>query len=145
MPKLIFAKNGSDTRGQLYKIARDQNHIDNNADWSQDLYDIVEVSQSDYDNVKLNLKGVLWDGTNVTYEDIAYDQHDEDHAGHKTHTLNHINEWLEENSSKPFATNVTTYRDYVNTLDVSSIPNNESFEKWINDQGQEVVSLFELL
>ena len=144
MAKLIFTK-ASVTNGKLFRIAKDQNHIDNNSDWHQDDYDIVEVSQSDFDAVRLSLKSVNYDGTNVTYEDITYDGYDIEHADDKNRILADINSWLENNSSKPFASNVTSYRDYLNSLDVSSIPATEPLEKWINDQGQEVISPLELL
>ena len=145
MAKLILTKDSSVVYGKLFKIAKDQNHIDNNADWSQDDYDIVEVSQSDFDAVRLSLKSVNYDGTNVTYEDITYDGYDIEHNEDKNHILVGINSWLENNSSKPFASSVTNYRDYLNSLDVSSIPASEPLEKWINDQGQEVINLLELL
>ena len=144
MAKLIFSK-ASVINGKLHKIAKDQNHIDNNSDWHLDDYDIVEVSQSDFDAVRLSLKSVNYDGTNVTYEDITYDGYDIEHGNDKSRILEDINSWLENNSSKPFASNVTSYRDYLNSLDVSSIPATEPLEKWINDQGQEVISPLELL
>ena len=144
MAKLIFSK-ASVINGKLHKIAKDQNHIDNNSDWHLDDYDIVKVSQSDFDAVRLSLKSVNYDGTNVTYEDITYDGYDIEHADDKNRILGDINSWLENNSSKPFASNVTSYRDYLNSLDVSSIPATEPLEKWINDQGQEVISPLELL
>ena len=59
MPKLIFSKNTDVTKGTLYKIAKDQSHIDNNADWNQEDYNIVEISQSDFDAIRLESKNVV--------------------------------------------------------------------------------------
>jgi hypothetical protein len=143
MPKLIFSKNTDITTGNLCKIAKDQNHLDNNADWREEDYNIIEISQSDFDNVRLEKKSVVFDGTNVTYVDNSDD--DNDHALNKQHILDHLNKWLEVNSSKPFASNVTSYRDYLVSLDTSTIPVGEGFEEWINNQGQEVINLLELV
>mgnify|MGYP003125546242 CR=1 FL=1 len=145
MPKLIFSKNNDVTKGNLFRIAKDQSHLDNNADWNQEDYSIVEISQSDFDAVRLISKSVIYDGTNVTYEDMPQDQWDQDHASNKEHVVNILNKWLEENSSKPFASNVTSYRDYLVSLDASTIPVREGFEQWINDQGQEVINPLELV
>ena len=145
MPKLIFVKNNDITKGNLFKIAKDQSHIDNNADWNQEDYNIVDISQSDFDDVRLETKHVIFDGTNVTYEDNPQDEYDQDHASNKEHIVNILNNWLEENSSKPFASNVTSYRDYLVSLDASTVPVRERLEKWINDQGQEVIHPLELV
>lgn len=145
MPKLIFTKNIDVTKGTLYKIAKDQSHIDNNADWNQEDYNIVEISQSDFDAIKLESKNVVFDGTNVTYEDNPQDEYDQDHTRHKEHFIKELNQWLETNSSKPFASNVTSYRDYLVSLDESTIPVREGFAQWVNNQGQEVINLLELV
>ena len=145
MPKLIFAKNTDVTKGNLFAIAKDQNHIDNNADWNQADYNIVEISQTDFDSVRLENKNVLFDGTNVTYENNPQDEADQDHSTTKEVIVKRLNEWLDANSSKPFATNVTTYRDYLVSLDASTIPVREGFNQWVNDQGQEVINILELV
>ena len=145
MPKLIFVKNNDITKGNLFKIAKDQSHIDNNADWNQEDYNIVDISQSDFDGVRLETKHVIFDGTNVTYEDNPQDEYDQDHASNKEHIVTILNNWLEVNSSKPFASNVTSYRDYLVSLDASTVPVREGLEKWINDQGQEVIHPLELV
>ena len=145
MPKLIFVKNNDITKGNLFKIAKDQSHIDNNADWNQEDYNIVEISQSDFDDVRLETKHVNFDGTNVTYEDNPQDEYDQDHASNKEHIVTILINWLEVNSSKPFASNVTSYRDYLVSLDASTVPVREGLEQWINDQGQEVIHPLELV
>ena len=145
MPKLIFVKNNDITKGNLFKIAKDQSHIDNNSDWNQEDYNIVDISQSDFDGVRLETKHVIFDGTNVTYEDNPQDEYDQDHASNKEHIVTILNNWLEVNSSKPFASNVTSYRDYLVSLDASTVPVREGLEQWINDQGQEVIHPLELV
>ena len=145
MPKLILVKNSDTTQGRLFKVAKSQSHIDDNADWNQSDYDIVEVSQADFDSVRLYKKTVIYNGTNVTYEDIAYDIADQNHTDIKNHNIDLLEKWLADNSSKPFASNVTSYKNYLSSLDVSSIPVRDCFEEWVDSQGQEVVSPLELL
>tara|TARA_E500000318_G_scaffold72448_1_gene67095 strand:+ start:864 stop:1298 length:435 start_codon:yes stop_codon:yes gene_type:complete len=144
MAKFIFTKGAETTRGRLVWIAKDQAHIDNNCDWNLEVYDVVEVSQSDFDAVQQNLKNVIYDGTNVTYEDVYTDQ-DYNHEEQKDVVVAALDKWLENNSSKPFATNVNNYKNYLTSLDMSTVPVRETFEKYISDQGQEIVNVFELI
>jgi len=146
MPKIIFNKNSEVTEGRLFRIAKDQAHIDDNAGWNHDLYEIVDVSQTDYDQVKLGAKSITnFDGTNITYANTSYQMSPEQHSTYKNTVLNQLNSWLENNSSKPFATNVTNYKNYLNSLDISTIPSTTNLEQYINSQGEEVVNILELL
>lgn len=147
MPKFIFNKNTDTTKGRLFKIAKDQAHIDNNAGWNTDLYEIVDVSQTDFDAVKLQQKNITtYDGTNIQYETSSFSEMTtEKHTAYKNQILEIINKWLEENSSKPFATNVTNYKNYLNSLDISTIASTTNLEQHINSQGEEVVNILELL
>lgn len=146
MPKLIFNKNNQDTRGKLVFIATDQNRIDTNAGWDLNDYEIVEVSQSDFDSIKVYDKLPIYDGVNVTYEDITQgEKTQEDYTFEKNQVLKKLNEWIKKNPNKPLTTNVTNYRDYLTSFDVSAITSPKSLEKHLMEQGVEVFSLFELI
>lgn len=147
MPKFIFTKNTDAIHGRLFRIAKDQAHIDNNAGWNTDLYEIVDVSQTDFDAVKLYQKDVeTYDGTNIGYRTSNFSEMTtEQQDAYKNQVLEIINKWLEENSSKPFATNVTNYKNYLNSLDISTIPSTTNLEQHINSQGEEVINILELL
>tara|TARA_R110000751_G_scaffold22689_4_gene63682 strand:- start:1956 stop:2396 length:441 start_codon:yes stop_codon:yes gene_type:complete len=146
MPKFIFNKNDEVTEGRLVFIAKDQAHIDDNAGWELNLYEIVDVSQSDFDSVKLYQKYVTYDGTNITYIDqSSSEQTQEQYDIYKNNILKSLNYWLEKNSNKPFTTNVTNYRDYLISFDVSGITSPKRLEKHLNDQGQEVINVLELI
>ena len=147
MPKFILNKNSGVTKGRLVFIARDQAHIDNNAGWNLSDYEIVEVSQSNFNSVKLYEKAVIYNEVNITYEDIPQQEKtEEDYNTHKNEVLKKLNEWIEKNSNKPFKTNVINYRDYLASFDVSGITSPKCLEKHLNDQGQEVINVsFELI
>ena len=146
MPKIIFNKNSEVTEGRLFRIAKDQAHIDDNAGWPHDLYEIVDVSQTDFNQVKLGAKSITnFDGTNITYVINTYQISSEEHIAYKNMVLDQLNDWLESNSSKPFATNVTNYKNYLNSLDISTIPSTTNLEQHINSQGEEVINILELL
>jgi hypothetical protein len=52
MAIFIFLKNSSN----LYRIAENQNVMDQNKNFFDNQYDLVTVNQEDFDNVRLNKK-----------------------------------------------------------------------------------------
>lgn len=149
MAKFIFKKDSDNVvEGVLSFIANDQSHIDNNKNWDESEFDIIDVSDDDFNNIKLGAKGIVSkNGTNVTYFDITYNYDSEEKLNTEiSKVTERIDNWLLGNSSKPFASTVTNYKNYINSIDVSSItPLNTSLEKYVSDQGQTVVNLYELL
>jgi hypothetical protein len=146
VPKLIFNLNSDVTKGRLVFIAKDQEQINNNAEWNLNDYEIIEVSQSEFDSVKVYDKTPIYDGINVTYEDIPHaEKTQENYNLEKNEVLKKLNEWIEKNPNKPLTTNVSNYRDYLTSFNVSAITSPKSLEKHLMDQGVEVFSVFELI
>ena len=149
MAKFIFKKDSDNVvEGVLSFIANDQSHIDNNKNWDESEFDIIDVSDDDFNNIKLGAKGIVSkNGTNVTYFDVTYNYDSEEKLNTEISKVTEkIDVWLSGNSSKPFASTVINYKNYINSIDVSSItPLNTSLEKYVSDQGQTVVNLYELL
>ena len=149
MAKFIFKKDSDNVvEGVLSFIANDQSHIDNNKNWDESEFDIIDVSDDDFNNIKLGTKGIVSkNGTNVTYFDVTYNYDSEEKLNTEiSKVTERIDNWLSGNSNKPFASTVTNYKNYINSIDVSSItPLNTSLEKYVSDQGQTVVNLYELL
>ena len=58
-----------------------------------------------------------------------------------------IEDWLESNDSKPLASNVTLYLNYLKSIDISSFtyPLNYSLESYVEDQGLTAIHPLELL
>ena len=166
MAYLIFNKNTSN----LYKIAANQTFMDANKGFHNEHVDIVEISESDFNNLKFEITSlatrnentVTWNTLNVK----KFNKHNE---------LQNDIDWLvgicdnwlnlEVNSSKSMYSSVSDYRDYLKGLDISTIitepsadatyneasnsysdgtPLSKSLIKYVSDQGQTAYHPLEL-
>ena len=59
MAIFIFSKNSNNQIGSFYKMASDQYVYDNNKNWKDSDYDIVNVSETDFNDVKFGHKTVV--------------------------------------------------------------------------------------
>jgi hypothetical protein len=153
MALFIFLKNLDDVEGSLYKIASNQSFYDANKNWQDDLYDIITVNDDDYNAIKFGTKHVISkNGNTVKYENIDTFYENKEHlTSYINSVLSHLEQWLFINSSKPFASNVTTYLNYLKSIDVHSLsitkenPLNSSLEAYVENQGITAIHLLELL
>lgn len=168
MAIFVFTKNSNNVVGALYRIAENQTIYDDNKNWDDSMYDLVTVNDSDFNSVKLNNKSVVSkNGDTVSYEDNNWKYNFS--AGLKKDIdsrISVIETWLKGNSSKPMASSVTTYLNYLKGLDATSIitdpssdatyddsnntysdgtPLNMSLEAYANSQGQTVYNFLQLL
>jgi len=168
MAIFIFAKNSDNQEGSLYRIADNQSDYDLNKNWNDDMYDLVTVSESDFNSVKLKNKNVVSkNGNTVTYDDVVWKytlasvlQNDINNS------IADIENWLSVNSEKPMASGVTTYLNYLKGLDATNIvtdpssdatydestntysdgtPLNMSLESYAVSQGQTPYIILQLL
>ena len=153
MAIFIFSKNSNDVEGSLYRIASDQSVYDANKNWSDDLYDLVTVEDINYNDVKLGRKSVISkNGNTVSYQEVntLFDT-PVSLSNYINATINIIDEWLSVNSSKPLASSVTTYKNFIQSIDVDSLsiteetPLNSSLESYVEDQGIKAIHPLELL
>jgi hypothetical protein len=153
MSIFIFSKNSNNKQGYLYKIASSQSVYDANKNWQDDLYDLVIVEDVDYNAVKFGTKHVLFKNENqITYENYEPKFTSQDQL---TSYINNIififEEWLKINNSKPFASNVILYLNYIKSINVSSLsiteenPLNSSLEFYVENQGITAIHPLELL
>ena len=139
--------------GYLYKIASSQSVYDANKNWPDDLYDVITVDNTDYTAVKLGTKFfVSKNGNQVTYENSEKHFHNQDSLiSYINNTISSIEEWLINNNSKPLASNVTTYLNYLKSIDKSSFlieeqyPLYYSLESYVENQGITAIHPLELL
>ena len=73
MSYFIFTKDSDNIVGALYRIAENQSDL-NNLNINESLYKIIEDSQSNFDLVKLGIKQVSYNGSNINYfdETVSY-------------------------------------------------------------------------
>jgi len=119
MAIFVFNKNSSD----LYRIAASQFDWDNNKNSADEHFDIVTVSDDDFNNIVKGTKTVSSrDGNTITYADCTIGFHTrQDLTNHIALVSKQMNDWLIENSSKPIASNIETYKNYIDNINVSSI------------------------
>src|SRR5210317_1968652 len=114
MSIFIFTKEGF-----LYRIASSQSVYDANKNWSDDLYDVITVDNTDYNEVRLGTKDVSFkNGNQVTYvsHNLIHFNNQDTLISYINSIIQSIEDWLESNDSKPLASNVTTYLNYLKSI-----------------------------
>tara|TARA_R110000822_G_scaffold295903_1_gene418214 strand:+ start:509 stop:964 length:456 start_codon:yes stop_codon:yes gene_type:complete len=151
MAKIIFAKNSENKIGSVCHIAQDQIFLDSNKNFDEATVDIIDITTEDFNDIKNGVKSIIsHNGGTVTYNtrDALKDFFTTEDSL-KTYInvlLERFETYLNFNSSKPLATTVTAYVDWLKNLDTSSlIPLNSSLEKYASDQGANPVHLLELV
>ena len=153
MAIFIFSKNSNNQLSSLYRIASSQSVYDANKNWQDDLYDLITVEDTNYNSVKLGTKYVVSKNENeVVYENCIIQ------FINKKQLTDYINSiiptfemWIISNNLKPFASTVTTYLNYIKSIDISSLsiteetPLNSSLESYVENQGITAVHPLELL
>jgi len=168
MALFLFQKNSDDLVGALAGIAENQSAIDNNVDLNLSDFDVVTVTDELFNDVRLLQKEVTSkNGDTVNTRDLSviFDYR-ADLTNYINKVVSELDKWLETNSSKPLASTITTYKNYITGLDVNSLVTdpsdsatfdqatktlsdgtrfNSSLEKYVEDQGVTVVSTLQLL
>tara|TARA_R110000822_G_scaffold278685_1_gene400564 strand:- start:226 stop:672 length:447 start_codon:yes stop_codon:yes gene_type:complete len=137
----------------LYRIASSQSVYDDNKNWSDDLYDVITVDNTDYNEVKLGTKSIISkNGNQIAYANTTkYFYNQDTLISYINSTIQSIEDWLGSNDSKPLASNVTPYLNYLKSIDQSSFligeeyPLNYSLESYVEDQGITAIHPLELL
>ena len=153
MAVFVFSKNSDGITGALYRIASNQSVYDDNKNWQDDLYDVITVKDDDYNAVKLGTKIVISKNVNtVSYEEInTLFNTPVALTSYINSIVNIIDDWLISNSSKPLASSVTTYKKFIQSIDISSLsiteqnPFNSSLETYVENQGITAIHPSELL
>tara|TARA_R110001592_G_scaffold318925_1_gene596191 strand:- start:2601 stop:3041 length:441 start_codon:yes stop_codon:yes gene_type:complete len=134
MTYLIFQNNN------LYKIAANEN--DKNSLNLSDTSTSVEITESEFLEIRTGRKDVSYDGTNITYIDRYADPEAEIdpieaemlqayHSG----VIKLIDQFLESNPNNPMFSAITNYKTYLEGFDHSTLtyPMTQSWEKYCQD------------
>jgi hypothetical protein len=140
MAYILFTKNSENQQGTYCKIVENQTDLNQLNDKLSD-YTIIEVSETDFNSVKLNQKNIVsYTGntvnlTNVTslFETVA-DLNNYINNNIKPPIKNYLN----NNPNHPQFTKWNNYYNQVSNLQTSTItyPLNKSLEQYFNDLGQ---------
>jgi hypothetical protein len=141
MSYFIFTNNSDGQTGALYRIAENQYDL-NNLNIVSSFYKIIEVSNDDFNSVKLGLKEVLsYENNVVKYNEspivVGY-QNETILKNYIANVKNCIKQFLNNNLNHP---NYSKYNDYYNQLsnfNTTSIsyPSNKSLEQHFLDLNQ---------
>jgi hypothetical protein len=146
MAYFIFSKNLNNINLTLYKIAEDQSYL-NKMNINKDDYKIIEVSQEDFNDVKLELKLPLkYDGDNIIYENIINTFLKKDLELHIKNYVNLINSFIENNPNHELFNLWNNYNNQVKSfnLDTLTYPFNKSLIQHFNDLNQPSLSPLQL-
>jgi hypothetical protein len=152
MSYLIFSKEHKD----LYKIYKDDNEL-NNSLLVQSLYEIKTISDADFNDMQLGIKGVELDSqNNIVY--IVYSTIPNFGIQSKQLLLNCfysraslVDSFLRNNNSHPqyieWQNYLNTLNKYINNqslLDNIVYPLNSSFEQYLQSKGESILNTLQL-
>jgi len=151
MAYFIFAKNCDDLNGTLYRIAENENDL-NNLNIEKSSYKIIEDSQSNFDAIKYGTKSIIKYNNNIiTYENISNVFLDPiREKAHLNICISNfkicIKQFLDNNSNHPLFDRWNNYNNQLSSLNLDSItyPLNKSLEKYFNDLGQPSYNILQL-
>ena len=147
MSFFIFLKNFDNIPGSLYKIAENQNDL-NNLNINQSDYKIIEDSQENFNAVKYGTKAVdKYNGNQIFYVNISSKFVDKQTLqGYVDNLSNQIQNFLNNNLNHPLYNQWNNYKNQVINLNLNNLtyPLNKSLEQYFNDLGQPSYSILQL-
>jgi hypothetical protein len=147
MAYLIFLKDRNNIEGTIYAIAETQNDLDNLNIIKTD-YKIIEISNDDFNLVRLNNKEVLKynDNDEVTFNNLQYVFNESELKNHIENVKVKIKKFLDNNSNHPLLSRWNDYYNQLISLNLNSVtyPLNKSLEQYFNDLGQPSYNILQL-
>jgi outer membrane protein assembly factor BamD (BamD/ComL family) len=139
MSYFIFLKNLDNIEGTLYRIAENQNDL-NNLNIIQADYKIIEESQSNFNLVKFKNKfPTKYNNNVITYIDLITKLENKEHLKTDIDLFKQqIKQFIDSNPNHPLFSRWSSYLTQLNNLNLDSItyPLNNSLEQYFNDLGQ---------
>ena len=147
MAYFIFLKNLDDVFGSLYKIAENQNDL-NNLSIDPNSYKVIENNNINFNDVKFGNKiAVKYVNDNIEFLDNANLFSKKEHLENYISVFKEkINEFLKNNPNHTFFNRWNNYYNQLNNLDLDTIiyPLNKSLEQYFNDLGQPSYNILQI-
>jgi len=147
MSFFIFLKNFDNISGSLYKIAENQNDL-NNLNINQSNYKIIEDAQENFNEVKYGTKAIdKYNDNQIFYVNVSTKFVDKKTLQEYIDNLsNQIQNFLNSNPNHPLYNQWNNYKNQVTNLNLNNItyPLNQSLEQYFNDLGQPSYSILQL-
>ena len=139
MSYFIFLKNMDNIEASIYKIAENQNDL-NNLNIIDLDYKIIEDSQDNFNLVKYGTKILLkYNNNDITYVDgTTKFATKEELQSYVNNFINEIKQFTDNNSNHPLFSKWNDYKNQLSSLNLDSIiyPMNISLEQYLNALGQ---------
>jgi hypothetical protein len=147
MAFFIFTKNQDNQTGTLYRICENQSDL-NNLNIIQSDYKIIEDSQNNFNDFKLNNKIINgYNNETILYENINIFYNDKDSLNKYIKNIKlSIKYFLESNINHSLFNQWNSYYNQLNNLNLDNItyPLNKSLEQYFNDLGQPSFNILQL-
>ena len=146
MAYFIFLKDFENIEGGLYRIAENENDL-NNLNISQSNYKIIEDSQSNFNLVKYGNKSASKYNNTITYSDLNISfAKKEELQNFVKDFKDQIKLFIDNNTNHQLLNRWNNYYNQLNTLNLDSItyPLSKSLEQYFNDLGQPSFNILQL-
>jgi hypothetical protein len=147
MSYFIFGKNLDNVEGTLYRIAENQNDL-NNLNITSSIYHILEDSQSNFNLVKLGNKiADKYNNNTITYIDQTFLFNSKnDLQNYVDNVKKQIKQFTDNNPNHQLFNHWNNYLNQLNSLNLDNItyPLNKSLEQYFNDLGQPSYNILQL-
>jgi hypothetical protein len=147
MSFFIFLKNFDNVSGSIYRIAENQNDL-NNLNIIQSDYKIIEDSQENFNAVKYKTKSIdKYNSNQIFYEDSSIKfLNKEELSNYIVLTKYAIQMFLDSNQNHSLFNQWNNYKNQLGSLNLNNIeyPLNKSLEQYFNDLGQPSYNILQI-
>jgi len=147
MSYLICIKNFENIPGSLYKIAENETDL-NNLNIDINNFKIIEISQNDFNSLKLQDKFfVSYDNNNIaTYSESKDPCYSSINSlkNDISSTINTINMFLDNNKNHVDYSKFNSYKTQLSNIDINNYPLTKSIPEYFNDLGQTSLNVLQI-
>lgn len=148
MSYFIFKKNSENQIGNLYKIAKNKDDLDSINLGHIDNYTIIEDSEQNFNDVRLNLKSIItYSNNKITYENISVNFNKPEHLKEYINkVIKYINDFLKFNENSVKYNLWNSYLIQLKNFNVDNIefPLNYSLEKYFEENNQISLNILQI-
>lgn len=146
MAYLICSLDADNIPNTLYRIAEDDNHL-NNLNIDKINYKIINISNTDFNEIKLNNKVfVKYNGNQVFYENLINEFTKLTLSPYIEQCKKIIKDFLDNNKSHIYFNQWNSYYNQLSNLNLDNItyPLDKSLEQYFIDNGQTSLNTLQL-
>lgn len=146
MSYFVFLKNLDNIGGSIYKIAENQSDL-NDLNIFQSDYKIIEDSQENFNNVKLNIKYPLkYNGDIITFDNVQNSFTRNELEQEINNFKIQIKQFTDNNLNHPLFSRWNSYYNQLNNLNLNNInyPLTISLTKYLDSLGQPSYNILQI-